>query len=81
MRQITIKPEDHQNELQDEIVIKISKNQILKFCQFIVFLALMTVNILAIKIDSPFIKELFISQAIILLLLFVKKSKSNTINK
>jgi hypothetical protein len=68
--------------LKKDIIIQITKKQLIAFCQFIVILGMLTLNILAIKIASPFLKELFISQAILLIVFFVKnKATSNTIIK
>jgi len=81
MSQIAIKPTAQTNPLNNDIVIQITKAQLIKFFQFFVLIAMATLNILAIKIASPFLKELFISQVILLLVFFVKNSKSNHISK
>jgi len=81
MSQIAIKPTAQTNPLNNDIVIQITKAQLIKFFQFFVLIAMATLNILAIKIASPFLKEIFISQVILLLVFFVKNSKSNHISK
>jgi len=81
MSQIAIKPTAQTNPLNNDVVIQITKAQLIKFFQFFVLIAMATLNILAIKIASPFLKELFISQVILLLVFFVKNSKSNHISK
>jgi len=81
MSQIAIKPTAQTNPLNNDIVIQITKAQLIKFFQFFVLIAMAILNILAIKIASPFLKELFISQVILLLVFFVKNSKSNHISK
>ena len=81
MSQIAIKPKAQVNSLNNDVVIQITKAQLIKFFQFLVIIAMATLNILAIKIASPFLKELFISQVILLLVFFVKNSKSNHISK
>jgi hypothetical protein len=81
MSQIAIKPKAQTNSLNNDVVIQITKAQLIKFFQFLVIIAMATLNILAIKITSPFLKELFISQVILLLVFFVKNSKSNHISK
>ena len=81
MSQIAIKPKAQVNSLNNDVVIQITKAQLIKFFQFLVIIAMATLNILAIKIASPFPKELFISQVILLLVFFVKNSKLNHISK
>jgi len=81
MSPIAIKPKAQANPLSKDVVIQITKAQLIKFFQFIVMIAMATLNVLAIKIASPFLKELFISQVILLLVFFVKSSKSNSILK
>ena len=81
MSQIAIKPKAQVNSLNNDVVIQITKAQLIKFFQFLVIIAMATLNILAIKIASPFLKELFISQVILLLVFFVKNSKLNYISK
>jgi hypothetical protein len=81
MGQTLINPEQQTKSFNNDIVIQVTKKQIIKFLQFIVVIAIVTINILAIKISSPFLKELFISQSILLLIFFIKNSKSNNIIK
>jgi hypothetical protein len=81
MSQIAIKPKTRANPLNNDVVIQITKAQLIKFFQFLVIIAMATLNILAVKIASPFLKELFISQVILLLVFFVKNFKSNHISK
>jgi hypothetical protein len=81
MSQIAIKPKARANPLNNDVVIQITKAQLIKFFQFLVIIAMATLNILAVKIASPFLKELFISQVILLLVFFVKNFKSNHISK
>jgi hypothetical protein len=81
MSQAAIKLKAQANRLNNDVVIQITKAQLIKFFQFFGIIAMATVNILAIKIASPFLKELFISQVILLLVFFVKNSKSNHISK
>jgi hypothetical protein len=81
MSQIAIKPKTRANPLNNDVVIQITKAQLIKSFQFLVIIAMATLNILAVKIASPFLKELFISQVILLLVFFVKNFKSNHISK
>lgn len=81
MPQTLFKPEERTNSLKQEIVIQITKKQLFNFLEALLVIAIITINIVAIQIASPLLKELFISQAIILLVYFVKTSKSNIISK
>jgi hypothetical protein len=81
MGQTLINPEQQTKSFNNDIVIQITKKQLIKFLQFIVVISIMIINILAIKISSPFIQELFLSQAILLLIFFIKNSKTNNIIK
>ena len=78
MGQTLINPEQQTKSFNNDIVIQITKKQLIKFLQFIVVISIMIVNILAINISSPFIEELFLSQAI-LLLIFLRKHFKNTL--
>ncbi len=68
-------------ELNNEVIIQITKSQVINFFRFLMVLALVTVNFIAIYIESPFMQELFISQAIILLIYFIKTTNLNNIKK
>jgi hypothetical protein len=82
MSQTIFNTSNQNRSLESNIVIQVTKKQLIAFCQFIVILGMLTLNILAIKIASPFLKELFVSQAILLLVFFVKNNAtSNTIIK
>tara|TARA_R110001606_G_scaffold399161_1_gene581159 strand:- start:1672 stop:1917 length:246 start_codon:yes stop_codon:yes gene_type:complete len=65
----------------NEIVIQITKKQLLVFFQLVVISAILALNITAILISSPFLKELFTAQTIILLVYFIKTTKTNAILK
>ena len=81
MGQTLINPEQQTKSFNEDIVIKITKKQLIKFIQFIVVLSMLTINILAIRISSPLLKELFLSQAILILIFFIKNFKLKTIIK
>ncbi|WP_439128052.1 hypothetical protein [Polaribacter sp.] len=81
MPQTLFKPEERTNSLNQEIVVQITKKQLLIFFQALVVIGSIALNIVALQINTPFLRELFISQAIILLIFFIKTSKSNTISK
>jgi hypothetical protein len=64
----------HQKSLdRKDFVIQVTKGQLIKFIQFVSLLAIATLNILALKIASPFLKELFFSQVIIAFLFLSKR--------
>jgi hypothetical protein len=81
MSQTAIKLKAQANRLNNDVVIQITKAQLIKFFQFFGIIAMATVNILAIKIASPFLKELFISQVMLLLIFCVKNFKPHHISK
>ena len=64
----------HQKSLdRKDFVIQVTKGQLIKFIQFVSLLAIAILNILALKIASPFLKELFFSQVIIAFLFLSKR--------
>jgi hypothetical protein len=81
MSQTVIKPTAQIGALHNDVIIQITKAQLIKFLQVIAVIAMGALNVLAIKIASPFLKELFVSQAILVLVFFIKNSKSNHIYK
>jgi quinol-cytochrome oxidoreductase complex cytochrome b subunit len=81
MRQTVIKSIAQTRAVHNDVVIQITRAQLIKFLQFIVVIAIVVLNVLAIKIASPFLKELFVSQAIVVLIFFIKNFKSNHISK
>ncbi len=81
MSQTVIKSTVQLGAVHNDIIIQITKAQLIKFLQFMVVLAMVVLNVLAIKIASPFLKELFVSQAILVLIFCIKNSKSNHISK
>ncbi|MFQ3296915.1 MAG: quinol-cytochrome oxidoreductase complex cytochrome b subunit [Polaribacter sp.] len=81
MSQTAIKPLAQTSPLNKEVVIQITKAQLIKFLQVALIIGMVVLNILAIKITSPFLKELFVSQAILALIFFIKHAKVNHISK
>jgi|TARA_B110000967_G_C18768896_1_gene501990 quinol-cytochrome oxidoreductase complex cytochrome b subunit len=81
MSQTAIKPLAQASPLNKDVVIQITKAQLIKFFQVAVIIGMVVLNILAIKIASPFLKELFVSQAILVLIFFIKHAKVNHISK
>ena len=61
MSQTVIKPTAQLGAVHNDIIIQITKAQLIKFLQFMVVIAIVVLNVLAIKIASPFLKELFFS--------------------
>jgi hypothetical protein len=81
MGQTAIKPSEQTDSLNNDFVIQVTKTQLIRFLQFIVIMGMLVLNIVAIKTSSPFLKDLFISQAILLLIFCIKNSNSNNISK
>ena len=79
MGQAILKSFQNQESSNNDVVIQITRKQLITFCQLLVLAAMVIINAIAISIDSPFLKELFISQAIIAAIFFIKNSKSNQI--
>ena len=77
----TFKTLDKENESSNEVILQITKKQIVGFFWFLTLLALITVNAVALYLESSFIKELLLSQAILAIIYFIKISSSNTIKK
>ncbi|WP_109404930.1 hypothetical protein [Polaribacter aquimarinus] len=79
MGQAILKSIKNQESSNNDVVIQITRKQLVTFCQIMVLVAMVVLNVLAITINSPFLKELFISQAIIITIFFIKNSKTNQI--
>lgn len=65
MSYTTIKSVRNNNQSQNDIVIQITRQQIIHFFRVIFILAISAINILAYSSNSPFLKELILSQVII----------------
>ena len=81
MSTTTYESSREREQVNNEIVIQITKKQLIVFISILFSIVLICVNILAITSNSPLLKELLICEAILLMILFVKTSKSNTILK
>lgn len=81
MGQAILKSFNSSQSSSNDVVIQITKKQLITFCQSLVVVAIVCINILAVIINSPFLKELFISQAILIAIYFIKNSKSNQVIK
>ena len=81
MRQTVIKSIAQTRAVHNDVVIQITRAQLIKFLQLVVVIAMVALNVLAIKIASPFLKELFVSQSILALIFFIKNFKSNPISQ
>ena len=79
MGQAISKSIKNQESSNNDVVIQITKKQLITFGQLMVLAAMVVLNVIAITINSPFLKELLISQAIIAAIFFIKNSKSNQI--
>jgi hypothetical protein len=81
MSQTAIKALAQASPLNKKGVIQLSKAELIKLLQVALIIGMVVLNILAIKISSPFLKELFVSQAILTLVFFIKYAKVNPISK
>ena len=81
MSTTTYESSREREQVNNEIVIQITKKQLIVFISVLFSIVLIGVNILAITSNSLLLKELLICEAILLMILFVKTSKSNTILK
>jgi hypothetical protein len=72
MSQTIMKSTVQTRTLQNDVVIQITRAQLIKFFQFLIVIVMVALNILAIKIVSPFLKELFVSQCTLVLIFFFK---------
>lgn len=81
MSTTTYESSREREQVNNEIVIQITKKQLIVFISVLFSIVLIGVNILAITSNSPLLKELLICEAILLMIVFVKTSKSNTILK
>lgn len=81
MNSATVKTLRNRRQLQSEVVIQITKKQLINFFRAILLVAVLGINFIAITTKSPFLNELITSQVIILLVCFVKFSESKTIVK
>lgn len=81
MGQAISKSIKNQTSSNNDVIIQITRKQLITTCQLLFLLAMIVINILAIITNSFFLKELFISQAIITSIYFIKNSNSNQIIK
>ena len=79
MSTTTIKSARNNNQFQNEVVIQITKKQLINFFRMLLVFSFLIINVLAFLSNSLFIKELLIGQAIVLMVIFIKYSNSNTI--
>ena len=66
---------------KSDVVLQITKRQLNTLLELLATIVFVSITLLAINLDSPFIKELFICESIILMILFIKTSNSNKIKK
>ena len=79
MSTTTIKSARNNNQFQNEVVIQITKKQLINFFRMLLVFSFLIINVLAFLSNSLFVKELLIGQAIVLMVIFIKYSNSNTI--
>lgn len=81
MSSTIIKSLNSNNQYQNQVVIQITKKQLVIFFRFVGLLLFSVINILAISSKSVLLKELVLAQIILFMVLFIKYSKSNTVLK
>tara|TARA_R110002126_G_scaffold258482_1_gene401457 strand:+ start:26538 stop:26783 length:246 start_codon:yes stop_codon:yes gene_type:complete len=81
MSSTIIKSLNSNNQYQNQVVIQITKKQLVIFFRFVGLLLFSVINIFAISSKSVLLKELVIAQIILFMVLFIKYSKSNTVLK
>ena len=81
MSYTTIKTLTKKENLKNQVVIQITKKQLLNFFRLVTFISLLVINFLAITNGSDLITELLMAQVILLLLFFIKNHPVNSINK
>lgn len=81
MNSTTYESSREREQIKNEIVIQITKKQLVIFTSVLFVFLLIGITVLAIISKSPLLKELLISEAILILILLIKTSKSNTILK
>lgn len=79
MGQTLSNTENSSSTLLDLKVVKITKLQVIRFFQFVSLMGLFTVDVIAVRIDSPMLKPLLFVQVIAFLIYLAKNSKSNTV--
>lgn len=66
---------------RSDIVLQITKRQLNMFLLVLAAIVFVSINLLAISSEGIFIKELLICESIILMIFFIRTSKSNKIKK
>lgn len=66
---------------KSDVVLQIAIRQLNTLLELLATIVFVSITLLAINLDSPFIKELLICESIILMILFIKTSNSNKIKK
>jgi len=74
MSYTTAKELNKRKETQEEIIIQITKSQLLNFFRVLLVLSFLFVNYLAVELKSSLIVELFMAQAIVAVLFILKNS-------
>ncbi|NVJ88659.1 MAG: hypothetical protein HWD82_04385 [Flavobacteriaceae bacterium] len=79
MSSTTYKSSYRDSEINDEIIIKVTKTQLVNFSLIIMVLFFLIIDYLAITSNSPLLTELTISQGVIAIIALIKFSKSNKV--
>jgi putative effector of murein hydrolase len=81
MRGVILNIATKEKSSHNEVIFKITKRQLNRFLKFISVLFFIFFTVLAIQLNSVFIKDLLISESLILMILFIRQTKSNKIKK
>ena len=81
MRGVNLNIATKEKSSHNEVIFKITKRQLNRFLKFISVLFFIFFTVLAIQLNSVFIKDLLISESLILMILFIRQTKSNKIKK
>jgi hypothetical protein len=79
MSTTTYKTLDNSKEMNSDIVVQITKNQMVTFFKVVLSILMVIVNILAFASNSSLLSELIIAQVIVVLVFIIKNHKSNQI--
>lgn len=78
MSTTTYKSIEKRKEFNNEVVIQITKKQLITFFGLLVLAAFVVINFYAITTNSPLLTQLIIAESIILLIAMVKYLGSKT---
>ena len=81
MDSTTIKSVQKTKQVDNEIVLQITRQQLVNFFRAVLVLGILSINFLAFQVDSALLPQLLISQAIIALIVLIKSMNFNKVIK